>query len=55
MYQERIIAVPPSPIAWLGHALNRVWPVEERPCFERLVGAINIADRELWEERAVAL
>jgi hypothetical protein len=53
LYRERIVAATqPTP---LGEALKRAWPVEERPRFERLIEAVNVADRKLWEVRAMAL
>lgn len=35
----------------LGSAFNRAWPVDEAPCFEGLLEAIDEADRRLWRER----
>jgi hypothetical protein len=35
----------------LGSAFNRVWPVDEAPCFQGLLEAIDEADRRLWRER----
>jgi hypothetical protein len=35
----------------LGSAFNRAWPVDEAPCFQGLLEAIDEADRCLWRER----
>jgi hypothetical protein len=35
----------------LGHSFDRLWPVDETPCFAALLRAIDEADRELWRER----
>lgn len=35
----------------LGPDFNRVWPVDETPCFGGLLQAIDEADREIWRER----
>ena len=35
----------------LGSAFNRAWPVDEAPCFEVFLEAIDKADRRLWRER----
>ena len=35
----------------LGTAFDRAWPVDEAPCFEGLLEAIDEADHRLWRER----
>jgi hypothetical protein len=55
LFLEQFNAVTRPAPDTLGDVLNHVWPVEERPCFERLTKAINVADRELLEERTMAL
>ena len=35
----------------LGTSFNKVWPVDEAPCFEGLLQAIDEADRVIWRER----
>ena len=35
----------------LGSSFNMVWPVDEAPCFEGLLQAIDEADRVIWRER----
>ena len=39
----------------LGQSFTRLWPIHETPCFERLLEAIDEADRELWRERDARL
>lgn len=36
----------------LGPALDRIWPVDEAPCFTGLLEAIDEADREFCRETA---
>lgn len=38
----------------LGPTFDRAWPVDETPCFEGLLQAIDEADRELWHLRDLA-
>lgn len=38
----------------LGENFNRLWPVDETPCFSDLLRAIDEADRELWRSRDAA-
>lgn len=55
MPQERIIAVAlltESELARLGATFDRLWPVEQAPCFEELLAAIDEADRRLKEQIA---
>lgn len=35
----------------LGSAFDRAWPVEDAPCFEGLLLAIDEADRAMWRQR----
>ena len=35
----------------LGTGFDRVFPIDETPCFGELLRAIDEADRELWRER----
>jgi len=54
MSAERIIAVgllSESDLDRLGKSFTRLWPVDETPCFGRLLQAIDEADRELRRER----
>ncbi len=49
MSTERIIAVgllSQSDLDRLGSRFTRVWPVDETPCFDGLIEAIDEADRE---------
>lgn len=49
MEKERIVAVgllTQQDLNLLGHSFTRLWPVEEAPCFEGLVKAIDEAERE---------
>lgn len=50
MSGERIVAVgllTPREIQLLGPQFKRLWPVDNTPCFEELLKAIDDADREL--------
>jgi hypothetical protein len=50
----RIVAVgllTQRDVELLGHSFDRLWPVDETPCFGALLRAIDEADRELWRER----
>ena len=54
MSGERIVAVAMLPQRQLddfGQSLQRVWPVDETPCFGALLHLIDEADREIWRER----
>ena len=35
----------------LGPAFELAWPVEQAPCFDGLLQAIDEADRAVWRER----
>jgi hypothetical protein len=54
---ERIVAVAlvtHRELMALGPSFDRAWPVDEAPCFEGLLQAIDEADRELWRSRDAA-
>jgi hypothetical protein len=54
MSERQIIAVgPPSQheLQLLGVGLSRAWPVDKTLCFERLLQAIDGAEREMWRDR----
>lgn len=49
---QRIIAVgllTARDLEVLGQGFNRIFPVDDRPCFSQLLRAIDEADRELRE------
>lgn len=51
---ERVIAVgllTQRNLDQLGDSLERLWPVDEAPCFGALLKAIDEADRQVWRER----
>ena len=51
---DRIVAVgllTKRDVQLLGPTFDRLWPVEETPCFSQLLQAIDEADREVWRER----
>jgi hypothetical protein len=48
--KERIVAVgllTQREVELLGHGFARLWPVDQTPCFQDLLQAIDDADREL--------
>ena len=54
MANERIVAIgllTQRDLDALGSGFQRVWPVDETPCFSQLLQAIDEADREMWRER----
>lgn len=54
MQGERIVAVgliTQRNLDQLGDSFQRLWPVDESPCFGVLLQAIDEADREVWRER----
>lgn len=54
MARDRIVAVgllTQRDLDALGHGFDRVWPVDQTPCFSRLLQAIDEADRDLWRDR----
>ncbi len=57
MAEDRIVAVAlltRGDVQRLGDNFNRLWPVDETPCFSQLLQAIDEADRERWRERDAA-
>ena len=51
---ERIVAVgllTQRNLDRLGGSLQKVWVIDETPCFGALLSAIDDADRECWRER----
>ena len=54
MGEQRIVAVgllTEHELRLLGTGFSRVWPVDQTPCFEGLLQAIDEADRQIWRER----
>lgn len=54
MESRRIVAVgllTKEDVALLGPAFDRLWPVDETPCFSQLLQRIDEADRDLQRER----
>ena len=52
--KERIVAVgllTQHDLNLLGHSFTRLWPVEEGPCFEGLLKAIDEAERDAKQEK----
>lgn len=50
MANERIVAVgllTQREVELLGHGFSRLWPIDDAPCFEDLLQAIDEADLEL--------
>ena len=50
MAEQRIVAVgllTERDLGLLGASFDRLWPVEDTPCFAELLQAIDEADREL--------
>jgi len=39
-----------SELTLLGPAFARCWPVEQAPCFDELLAAIDDADRIFWRK-----
>jgi hypothetical protein len=53
--RDRIVAVAlltDDEVRRLGSNFKRLWPVDETPCFQGLLNAIDDADRELRLERS---
>ena len=51
---RRIVAVgllTQEDVNLLGPTFDRLWPVEDTPCFSQLLEAIDKADRQLRRER----
>lgn len=54
MAEKQIIAIgllTRDEVRLLGPTFDRLWPVDETPCFSELLRAIDEADRELWREK----
>ena len=54
MADHRIVAVAlvtEDELQLLGGGFSRAWPIDETPCFEGLLEAIDEADRQLWRWR----
>lgn len=54
MPRQRIIAVgllTEQDLDRLGATFTRLWPVENAPCFEELLAAIDKAETQLQEDR----
>ena len=52
--RNRVVAVgllTRADVELLGTSYNRLWPVEETPCFGSLLAAIDDADRQYWREQ----
>jgi hypothetical protein len=50
---ERIVAVgllTQREVEMLGHGFSRLWPLDDSPCFNELLQAIDQAERELRSE-----
>jgi hypothetical protein len=47
-----VALVARSELTRLGPAFARSWQVEQAPCFDELLAAINEADREHWRKQA---
>ncbi|WP_028969324.1 hypothetical protein [Sphingomonas sp. URHD0057] len=55
MPKDRIVAVAlltQRDVDLLGPTFERLWPVDDAPCFAELLRAIDAAERELREVRA---
>lgn len=51
---DRIVAVAlltAQDLELLGQDFKRLWPIEDTPCFSKLLHAIDEADRELRRRR----
>ena len=56
MPDNRIVAVgllTKNDLDRLGETFSRLWPIENVPCFEELIAAIDDADRELEEHNQI--
>jgi hypothetical protein len=54
MTEERVIAVgllTERDVQVLGQGFNRLWPVDDTPCFSQIIQAIDEADRQLWRAK----
>ena len=55
MADDRIVALgllTSSDVKLLGPQFKRLWPVDESPCFEGLLDAIDEAERQLQQSQA---
>jgi len=55
MRQEAVVAVgllTQREIELLGPTFDRLWPVEDAPCFDELLAAIDEADRRLRDAKS---
>ena len=55
MADKRIIAVgllTKNDVRLLGPTFDRLWPVEDTPCFSQLLRAIDDADRDIRTQQA---
>jgi len=55
MPQDRIVAVgllTEFDLDRLGDTFSRLWPIDDVPCFEELLAAIDEADRQLQLARS---
>jgi len=51
MSERQIITVGPltqHELQLLGVGFSRAWPIDDTPCFDRLLQAIDGAQREMW-------
>ena len=56
MAHVRIVAVgllTKDDIRLLGPSFDRLWPIDETPCFSGLLQAIDEADRQLRHDRDI--
>ena len=52
--KERIVAVgllTERDLGMLGSTFDRAWPIDDAPCFDGLLQAIDEADRGVWRSR----
>jgi hypothetical protein len=57
MIERHVVAVgllTQQDLKALGDGFERSWPVDQTPCFQGLLQAIDDADRELWRVRDAA-
>lgn len=55
MDYDRVVAIgllTKNDVRLLGPTFDRLWPVDETPCFSGLLEAIDDADAGLWEPSA---
>lgn len=53
MRGKRVVAVgllTAEDVETLGPTFDRLWPIDETPCFSELLRAIDDADRELLQQ-----